>query len=221
MASKVNLSYHIGEKFNRWTIIEHIDNEPGRRKVRCVCDCGNTKVVTLTAVKNGYSKSCGCLTKEINASSIVNRTKTHGESKTRLYAIWRGIKQRCYNECASGYQNYGGKGILVCDEWKDSYETFKKWSLDTGYEDELEIDRIDSNGNYEPSNCRWVTKSFNISQSNKSGLKNKSRFNKDDVSEMKRLRENGHPYSCIANKFNTSTSHVSRLVKNEVKNLLK
>lgn len=101
----------------------------------------------------------------------------HNESNTRLYNIWKGMRGRCYNSANTSYKNYGGRGIKVCDEWKSNYTTFRSWSLANGYSDSLSIDRIDSNGNYEPSNCRWTTshvQSCNtrrIHKTNKSGYR--------------------------------------------------
>lgn len=96
--------------------------------------------------------SCGC------KKATVPPYKTHGKSKTRLHSIWRGMKQRCNNPNREAYKDYGGRGIAICDEWKDNFEAFYEWAMANGYSDDLEIDRRDNDGDYEPSNCQWVTR---------------------------------------------------------------
>lgn len=123
----------------------------------CECDCGKIIVVRKDSLENGHAKSCGCMTK--------NKYKKHGYSHTKIYGIWQNMKDRCYNPNNHAYSNYGGRGIKVCDEWlgENGAENFVEWSYKNGYEEsenrsELSIDRLDVNGNYEPSNCRWADK---------------------------------------------------------------
>lgn len=207
-------------KYNRWTILKDVGIKKGRTHVLCRCDCGTEREISKTSVLYGYSKSCGCLTKETTRkmSSILHRT--HGKSGTRLHNIWKNMRQRCFNEKSKAYKNYGGKGISICEDWL-LYESFEKWALSNGYDDCLEIDRIDANGNYEPDNCRWVTKSFNTAQSNKScRTKSKSKFTKEDANKAKELRENGFTYREIGEIIGCGITHAKRLVDNEVLNLI-
>lgn len=159
-----------GQKFGRLTALYTVPNNSHRTRWHCVCDCGNTKDVLQQNLRNGHVKSCGCLHTERNIKKItaynssMNR-EAHNETKTRLYHIWVNIKSRCFNKTLSSYKNYGGRGITICQEWKESFISFKNWALSNGYSDSLSIDRIDVNGNYSPYNCRWVTNS--IQQFNK------------------------------------------------------
>lgn len=151
-----------GQRFGRWTVLYQAESRRDSRGYplvmwHCLCDCGVEKDVLGETLRNGRSKSCGCLAKAISAKVASGTFKTHGQSKTRLYKIWAGIKKRCNNENSSNYKNYGGRGITVCDAWME-FEPFKEWAVKNGYADDLSIDRIDVNGNYEPTNCRWVTK---------------------------------------------------------------
>ena len=142
-----------GNKFGRLTVIEFHGMENGHGIWRCKCDCGNSTLSKGTLLKNGTIKSCGCYRTDMG--KIKNRT--HGLSGYRPYYVWKDMLRRCYDNSRPEFPNYGGRGIRVCDEWKKSVESFCQWAKANGYEKGLTIDRKDNSGNYEPSNCTWVT----------------------------------------------------------------
>jgi hypothetical protein len=148
----------VGDRFGRIAVVstDYIREKSGAARFLCRCDCGTER---LFLFKGGFkAQSCGCLQREKAAAG----KQRHGESRTRLNRIWRGIKQRCQNPKATDWEWYGARGITVCEEWQ-SYEPFRDWSLANGYADDLQLDREDNDGPYSPENCRWVT----ITQNNR------------------------------------------------------
>lgn len=146
----------VGEKFGSLTIIKELKDKirNGRvfRMVEAKCDCGNIIYRRLNNVRK--MKSCGCLTIYLLRSTTV----THGMTGSRPYRIWQNMLNRCYNKKVPGYKRYGARGICVCNEWQESFETFYEWAVNNGYSDNLSLDRWpNKRGNYEPSNCRWAT----------------------------------------------------------------
>jgi len=153
----INLS---GRKFGRLTAIKDAGRDTrGRVLWSCECDCGKEAIVLAERLRNGDTKSCGCLHTErayqINRTHGLYRDIAGGRSK--LYLVWMEMKQRCINPNNKSYQNYGGRGIRICNEWMN-YQAFHDWAMSIGYKEGLSIDRIDNDGDYKPSNCRWVSR---------------------------------------------------------------
>lgn len=139
----------IGLKFGQWIIIEFVRVGLYYQKiVKARCCCGNIKEIYLSTIKSGNSKSCGC--------SIVRKIK-HGASKSSLYRVWNGMKERCYNPNFRQYMDYGGRGIQVDYFWRNDFTLFRYWAIKNGYKKGLELDRIDNNKDYTPLNCRFTT----------------------------------------------------------------
>lgn len=148
----------IGRSFGMLKPIEKIGTTGHREAIyKCLCDCGKTVEIKGGNLTSGNSTSCGC-----NKNKMISeKNSTHGKSTARLYKIWEGMKRRCNSINSKDYKNYGGRGIKVCDDWEKSFSEFERWAFDNGYDEnakygECTIDRVNVNGNYVPSNCRWV-----------------------------------------------------------------
>lgn len=162
-----------GMRFNRWTAIKKTKTDKNTGDLwQCKCDCGTIRNVRARALKSGHSKSCGCYKRQRSKEYHT----IHGFCGSRIYKIYKSIKGRCFNKSNSSYKYYGGRGITICDEWKNDFEEFYIWAMSNGYRDDLTIERINVYGNYEPSNCTWIplseqSKNQRLRITNKCGCK--------------------------------------------------
>lgn len=150
--SKLKIEELIGVRFGKLIVVDIIGvDKYGHKIIRCICDCGNESFPLYTNLKRGLTKSCGC----------TKGGHIHGLSGHPMYKTWEGMVARCENKNNSGYINYGGRGITVCTEWRNSFKSFYDWAIENGYSENLTIDRIDNDGNYCPENCQWITNAEN------------------------------------------------------------
>ncbi|HZK38338.1 MAG TPA: hypothetical protein VFC98_05545 [Clostridia bacterium] len=179
-----------GIRFGKLIVLERSqsNSKSGNAMWVCRCDCGNITVVIGSKLRTGHTKSCGCL----RTNNIAQ-----GHSKERIYRIWKGMHQRCYNQKDDKYRWYGAKGILICPEWH-KFIPFRKWALNNGYEKGLTIDRKNPNGNYEPANCRWQTQKqqMNNVSSNKNLLHKGKNYTQSEFAEKFNLK-----YHTVVNRL--------------------
>lgn len=168
MPKRIDLT---GQRFGRLTVL-HFDHNDGHGCAmwKCICDCGRETIVAAGNLRSGSVKSCGCLKMDLLKSHFCK----HGRYKERLYQVWASIKTRCYNTHDPNFKLYGSRGISMCDEWRHDYAAFRDWAMANGYDPDAPrgqctIDRIDNDGNYEPSNCRWVSMAVQAQNKRKKG----------------------------------------------------
>lgn len=190
-AHKTHFEDLTGKRFGKLVVKKRADNQNKRTMWLCRCDCGEETIVEAYSLKTGNTSSCGCLKFE-------SHNATHSLSKTRLYGIYSKMKGRCYNSNDPAYKWYGGRGISICEEWLNNFESFYGWAINNGYSEELSIDRIDVNGNYEPCNCRWAT--ITIQANNRRNTKFLIYHNETkSIAEWSRIT--GIKYSTIVNRL--------------------
>ncbi len=184
-----------GQKFGRLTVIERRPNRGKSTMWRCACSCGSEKIVASGHLHSGHTKSCGC--------ADLDRKTKHGLSRDPLHKTWRAMIDRCTNSKSQFFQHYGGRGISVCSQWF-SFDVFKK-DVEQGYQPGLQLDRINNNGNYEPQNVRWATRTTNVRNSRATKL------NEQDAGAIKSLLNMGQRQNRIAQMFDVSEAAIKKI----------
>ena len=205
------IEYHKNQKINNLIFIQEVlpAITPSGRKTRMArfeCVCGNKFVARIEAIKGGHTKSCGCLSIKKSKENF----KTHGLSKHKLYSVWGSMKQRCYDKNYPSYHRYGGRNIKMCFEWENNAEAFIRWAISNGYQKTLEIDRIDNNGDYSPTNCRWTTRLINVRNSTISKL---------NIKQVKEIREAKQTMGLsnvdLASQYKVTPEAISAIIHNK------
>jgi len=189
----------IGIRFSRLVVVAAAGRDRrGNLLWFCQCDCGTETTAAGRHLRNGHTRSCGCLSRE----AVAERSRSHGLTGTRLYKVWRNMLDRCGNPNANGFPDYGGRGITVCDEWR-KFEPFAEWSFSNGYADDLSIDRVDNDRGYSPGNCRWATA---LQQARN---KRPARTQKLTDAQVDAILGDPRSHSIIATEYSISPQHIS------------
>lgn len=197
-----------GKKFNKLTVLERVCKENTKQTYWiCRCECGKETITTSAHLKNGHTKSCGCIQKEV----VKKYFTTHNMTNTKLYKVWRAIIDRTEYSSNKRYKNYGDRGIKMCKEWRKDFKNFYNWAINNGYKEGLTIDRINVNGDYEPNNCRWVT--WEEQENNRTN--NHYITYKVETHTMKQWSEIlGIKYSTLSNRLNSYNWDIERCFNN-------
>lgn len=198
------IGYHIG----RLTVISQAGRDRKRNILwRCACECGNETIAAGWRLRKGEPRSCGCLQREL----VTAKNSTHRLCGTRLYNIWSNMLARCERDTHPQFSDYGGRGIHVCDDWKE-FQKFHEWSIVNGYKDGLSIDRINNDSGYCPENCRWATA---LQQSRNKRPRRDQKLTDDQV---KSIRDDTRQQSVIADAYSIRQQHVSRIKSGKRRN---
>lgn len=200
----------VGKKFERLTVVRKSHRKNDKVMWECLCDCGNITYVSTYYLTSGKIRSCGCF----KVDELLKRSKTHNQRHTKLYDVWKTMRQRCNNSKNVSYHNYGGRGISVCEEWENSFQSFYDWSMSNGYSDNLTIDRIDVNGNYCPENCRWTDRQV---QANNTRVNHRITYNGETHSMAEWARITGMSYSSLSNRIKTYHWSIERALTEPVR----
>lgn len=210
-APKYCAKFEPGQKIGRLTIVQQKATVPyvdrsGRKQSytlwTVLCECGKTKNVRQGHLASGHTTSCGCF----RADATRERSVVHGETDTRLFRIWKNIIQRCTNPKNPDWHRYGGRGITIHAGWSSSYETFRDWAQSAGYDDRLELDRIDNDGGYSPDNCRFVTHAENIRNSSSAKL------SADKAEKIRREAKVGRSVSSMADEYGVKRAAIENVI---------
>ena len=194
----------------KFSNIKTYKNKSSQTQWLCKCDCGNEIVVSGNSLISGNTTSCGCYLQELRIK--------HNKSHDRLYAIYKSMLHRCYSPKSRSYRSHGKRGITVCKEWQitenyNGMNNFYEWALSNGYQDNLTIDRIDNNGNYEPSNCRWTTY---VTQGNNRSNNHMITYNGETKTMAEWAREYNIPYNTFAWRINKSKWDIEKSLNTPV-----